>query len=117
MQVNAKSLAVDVRGTGAPIFFLHGLGSTNSVWEPQARALSERFQIIRYDLEGAGRSPLTGTPSIESWVDDLSALMDSLKIAKARQQLAVVFRAIAQIKDHHQRRSDTVIGIQKFFDR
>ena len=84
MQVNGKPLAVDVRGTGEPIFFLHGLGSTNSVWEPQTRALSERFQIIRYDLEGAGRSPLAGTPSIETWVDDLSALMTAQKIAKAR---------------------------------
>jgi 3-oxoadipate enol-lactonase len=84
VQVNEKSLAVDVRGTGEPIIFLHGLGSTNSVWEPQARALSERFQVIRYDLEGAGRSPLTGPLSIESWVDDLKAIMDAQKIAKAR---------------------------------
>ncbi len=66
MQVNAKSLAVDVCGIGEPIIFLHGLGSTNSVWEPQARALSERFQVIRYDLEGAGRSPLTGALSVEA---------------------------------------------------
>ena len=84
MQVNDKQLAVDVRGIGEPIIFLHGLGSTNSVWEPQARALSERFQVIRYDLEGAGRSPLTGAVSIESWVDDLTAIMDAQKIAKAR---------------------------------
>jgi pimeloyl-ACP methyl ester carboxylesterase len=84
VQVNAKSLAVDVRGTGEPIIFLHGLGSTSSVWEPQTRALSNRFQAIRYDLEGAGRSPLTGPLSIESWVDDLGAIMAAQGIAKAR---------------------------------
>jgi 3-oxoadipate enol-lactonase len=84
VQVNGKSLAVDVHGAGEPIIFLHGLGSTGSVWEPQMRALSDRFQVIRYDLQGAGRSPLAGTLSIESWVDDLSALMDAQKLAKAR---------------------------------
>ncbi len=84
VDVNGKSLAVDVRGDGEPIIFLHGLGSTSSVWEPQVRALSDRFQTIRYDLEGAGRSPLTGPLSIASWVDDLAAIMSERGIAKAR---------------------------------
>jgi 3-oxoadipate enol-lactonase len=84
LQVKPKSLAIDVRGSGDAIIFLHGLGSTNSVWEPQVRALSDHFRVIRYDLEGAGRSPLTGALSIESWTDDLSALMDVHKIAQAR---------------------------------
>ena len=84
LQINSASLALDVRGTGQPIIFLHGLGSTNTVWEPQVRALSGSYQIIRYDLRGAGRSALTSTLSIESWVTDLLALMEAQKIRNAR---------------------------------
>lgn len=83
MQINGKSLAVDVRGAGPPIIFVHGLGSTYNVWEPQVRALSASHQVIRYDLRGAGRSPLNGELSIESWVDDLAALMDAQKLRSA----------------------------------
>jgi 3-oxoadipate enol-lactonase len=84
LQSNDKSLAVDARGTGQPIIFLHGLGSTNSVWEPQIRALSDRFMVIRYDLRGAGRSEHNNFLSIESWVDDLLALMDAYGLQSAR---------------------------------
>jgi 3-oxoadipate enol-lactonase len=84
LQINGASLAVDIRGTGQPIIFLHGLGSTHTVWEPQSRALSASYQVIRYDLRGARRSPLTGTLSIEGWVSDLVALMDAQKLRKAR---------------------------------
>jgi pimeloyl-ACP methyl ester carboxylesterase len=84
LQINGTSLAVDVRGAGSPIIFLHGLGSTGNVWEPQVRALSASHQVIRYDLRGAGRSPLDGELSIKGWVDDLAALMDAQKLRDAR---------------------------------
>jgi len=83
LQINGTLLAVDVRGTGSPIIFLHGLGSTYNVWEPQVRALSASHQVIRYDLRGAGRSPLNGVLSIESWVNDLAALMDAQQLRNA----------------------------------
>jgi 3-oxoadipate enol-lactonase len=83
LQINGTSLAVDIRGAGSPIIFLHGLGSTYNVWEPQVLALSTSHQVIRYDLRGAGRSPLTGALSIEGWVDDLAALMDAQKLRNA----------------------------------
>jgi pimeloyl-ACP methyl ester carboxylesterase len=81
--IGSKTLAVDIEGDGEPVIFLHGLGSTSNVWEPQAMQLRDRFKIIRYDLEGAGRSPLSGTLSIASWVADLAALLDKHAIAKA----------------------------------
>ena len=82
--VGHKTLAVDVEGSGEPVVLLHGLGSTSSVWEPQVAHLRERFTVMRYDLEGAGRSPLSGPLSIESWGTDLVALLDKHGIAKAR---------------------------------
>ena len=84
MQVRGKTLSVEKQGSGDPVVLLHGLGSTANVWEPQVRALSDRFTLLRYDLEGAGRSAATGTLSIAGWVEDLKALLDLEGIAKAR---------------------------------
>jgi 3-oxoadipate enol-lactonase len=84
MQVRGKTLSVEKQGNGDPVVLLHGLGSTANVWEPQVRALSDRFTLLRLDLEGAGRSAATGPLSIASWVDDLKALLDLEGIGKAR---------------------------------
>jgi pimeloyl-ACP methyl ester carboxylesterase len=82
--VRGRKLAVEKHGAGEPVVLIHGLGSTANVWEPQVRALADRFTLIRFDLEGAGRSPAAGALSIESWVDDLAALLDAHRIAAAR---------------------------------
>ena len=47
-----------------------------NVWEPQVRALADRFTLVRFDLEGAGRSPFAGALSIEGWVEDLKAMLE-----------------------------------------
>jgi len=60
MDVRGKKLSVEKQGSGEPVVLLHGLGSTANVWEPQVRALSDRFTMVRFDLEGAGRSPYAG---------------------------------------------------------
>lgn len=80
MQVNGKEYAVDIDGSGPTVLFVHGLGGTSSFHQPQAEALAERFQVVRPDLEGAGRTPLSGPGalSIEDWVRDLSALVEDL---------------------------------------
>src|SRR3954465_6729319 len=77
VEVRGKKLSVEKQGTGEPVVLLHGLGSSANVWEPQVRALADRFTLIRYDLEGAGRSPYAGELSIASHVEDLAAIMDA----------------------------------------
>ena len=84
MQVRGKALSVEKQGSGNAVLLLHGLGSTANVWEPQVRALADRFTMVRYDLEGAGRSPHAGALSIDGWVQDLKALLDAQGIGKAR---------------------------------
>ena len=83
VEIRGKKLSVEKQGAGDPVVLLHGLGSTANVWEPQVRALADSFTILRYDLEGAGRSPFAGTLSIDSWVEDLVAILDQNKIEKA----------------------------------
>ena len=84
VEVRGKKLSVEKQGTGDPVVLLHGLGSSANVWEPQVRVLADRFTLLRYDLEGMGRSPYAGDLSVASWVDDLVAILDANKIAKAR---------------------------------
>ncbi len=84
VDIRGKSLAVERQGQGEAVVFLHGLGSTLNVFEPQARALADSYTVIHYDLEGAGRSPHAGTLSIESWVEDLKALLEQQQVARAR---------------------------------
>src|SRR3954463_12876288 len=84
VEVRGKKLSVEKQGTGEPVVLLQGVGSSANVWEPQVRALADRFTLIRYDLEGAGRSPYAGELSIASHVEDLAAIMDANNIGKAR---------------------------------
>jgi pimeloyl-ACP methyl ester carboxylesterase len=51
------------------------------MWDPQVSALSRRFRVIRYDRRGFGKS--TGNEDITWDADDVNALLDSLRIAKA----------------------------------
>jgi len=84
VELRGKKLSVEKQGSGDPVVLLHGLGSTANVWEPQVRALADRFTMVRFDLEGAGRSPCAGALSIDGWMQDLKALLDAQRIGKAR---------------------------------
>jgi 3-oxoadipate enol-lactonase len=60
------------------------LGTDLSMWDPQARRLSETLRVVRYDLRGHGRSPVPPGPySIADLGGDLIALLDRLDIARA----------------------------------
>jgi pimeloyl-ACP methyl ester carboxylesterase len=50
-----ERMAVDVRGDGDAIVFVHGLGGSLNAWTPLLPALG-RFRCVRPELPGAGRS-------------------------------------------------------------
>lgn len=75
MKVNGKDLAVEITGQGPVVLLVHGLGGTSNFYQPQVAALSERFTVVRPDMEGSGRSPAVGTLSMERYADDLAALL------------------------------------------
>ena len=96
MRINgsaAKELAVEIEGHGPAVLMAHGLGGTSNFYQVQAQALAERFQVIRVDSAGAGRSPLADGISIDSHADDLAAVLDELGIATA----AVVGHSMATL--------------------
>jgi 3-oxoadipate enol-lactonase len=76
-------MAVEVEGSGDAIVLLHGLGGSSNTWAPLMPTLS-RFQTIRIDLPGAGRSHLVEGPiSIDSLVRAVERVMTTLGISNA----------------------------------
>jgi 3-oxoadipate enol-lactonase len=67
-----------------PLVLSNSLGTTRAMWDPQARALSERFRLIRFDTRGHGASPEPPGPYlIEDLAGDVLALLDRLEIERA----------------------------------
>ncbi|MBX7218918.1 MAG: alpha/beta fold hydrolase [Blastocatellia bacterium] len=84
IQVDAETiLQVSVSGSGEPVVFIHGLGGNLSFWAGQARALSQHFTVVRYDLRGHGGSSPSTNQALFTHVKDLRALLKTLAIPKA----------------------------------
>jgi pimeloyl-ACP methyl ester carboxylesterase len=56
-------LHVVTRGSGAPIVFLHGMGTSAATWNRCMELLEDRFTVIAPDLLGHGDSPVPDDPA------------------------------------------------------
>jgi 3-oxoadipate enol-lactonase len=66
------------------IIFAHGRGGNHMSWWQQVAAFSAEYRCITFDHRGWGASIAEqGSPLRENFVDDLTALLDHLKIDKA----------------------------------
>lgn len=66
---------------GEPLLFVHDAGSTAAIWDPQLRALSERFRCAAVELRGNGVTPLPANLSAitrEGFARDCLAVADTL---------------------------------------
>jgi 3-oxoadipate enol-lactonase len=83
LSVNGVNLAVDVRGEGSPVLFVHGYPFDRTIWEPQLAAL-DGWRRIAPDLRGMGLSdaPDLGY-SMARYAADLAALLDMLGAGRA----------------------------------
>jgi 3-oxoadipate enol-lactonase len=50
------NVAVEGRQSGPTLMLSNSLGSTMQMWEPQMKALTEVFRVIRYDRRAHGKS-------------------------------------------------------------
>jgi pimeloyl-ACP methyl ester carboxylesterase len=87
IETNGVTLAVDDRGDGYPVVFIHGFPEHAYSWRHQVAALSdEGYRTISYDLRGSGGS--TGPDdiaaySLENQVGDVIGILDRLGLEKA----------------------------------
>lgn len=77
------NVTVEGRDGGPTLMLSNSLGCTLQMWEPQMRALSQVFRVIRYDRRGHGKSGVPAGPySIERFGRDVLAILDDLNIEK-----------------------------------
>lgn len=71
---------------GAPaLLMLNSLGTSLELWDEQAAALAERFELVRYDVRGHGKSSVGARSelTIAQLADDALAVLDACGIARA----------------------------------
>jgi len=79
VEANGTVSRVAVEGTGPVLVLIHEMGGTLESWEPIVPTLARRFQVLRYDVRGAGLSQkVRGTLSIGTLAQDLAALLHVL---------------------------------------
>ncbi|HEY3423801.1 MAG TPA: alpha/beta hydrolase [Negativicutes bacterium] len=83
--INGTTLAYSDRGNGLPLVLIHGFPLCRKMWRPQADKLSKSgCRVITPDLRGFGESEMTtGMVTMNSYADDIVALMDHLGLDKA----------------------------------
>jgi pimeloyl-ACP methyl ester carboxylesterase len=82
--VNGIKIWYAVFGQGDPVVFLHGGLANANYWGNQVPAVAQHHQVIVMDSRGHGRSTRDSRPyGYDLMADDVVALLDYLKIARA----------------------------------
>jgi pimeloyl-ACP methyl ester carboxylesterase len=82
--VNGITIHYAMYGQGSPVIFLHGGLANTDYWGDQVPAVAAHHTVILMDSRGHGRSTRDARPyGYDLMADDVTALMDRLKIAKA----------------------------------
>lgn len=75
VNVNGSDIAIDARGQGDPVLFIHGALGQHEVWADPMEALSATRRVIAYDLRGHGKSSPPATPDCDVHVADAAAVL------------------------------------------
>jgi len=62
VSVDGTRLYYEETGTGSPLLFLHGLGSSSRDWFEQVSYFKDRYRVLQLDLRGHGRSERASGP-------------------------------------------------------
>lgn len=82
VRTNGVETYYESRGAGSPVVFLHGAFSDHRVWAERTRPLTDEYRVVVYDLRGHGRTggSVRDAYSINTYADDLRALVDALSL-------------------------------------
>jgi len=74
-------VSVEGRQGGPTLMLSNSLGCTLQMWQPQMKALTQLFRVIRYDRRGHGKSGVPPGPySMDRFGRDVLAILDDLHI-------------------------------------
>jgi poly(3-hydroxyoctanoate) depolymerase len=80
VRVQRHRLRISVRGTGAPVLLMNGLGGSISLWEAMQEDLGS-FQVIGFDAPGTGHSSTPRAPyTLGALADVVRELLDVLEL-------------------------------------
>lgn len=83
-RAGAPTLFWQIEGAGPPVVLIHGVGADGASWDEIAAALSPRFNIIRLDLRGHGRSgPIDEPLVLEDFSRDVLDVLDAAGVTRA----------------------------------
>jgi len=89
MRPSDYSLALEDRGMGIPLMFIHGYPLNRNIWKRQWEDLADLVHVIAPDLRGHGESVLAANEarnfypfSMELLADDCVHVLDILKITQ-----------------------------------
>lgn len=81
VQLSEFSMAVEDRGAGLPVLFIHGYPLNNQIWQPQVEGLCDVARILAPDLRGHGDSEAApGAYTMEAHAQDCHELLEKLEI-------------------------------------
>lgn len=83
IHVNGIDLFYNVQGTGEPLILIAGFDCDSSYWSAVVPALIKKYQVIRLDNRGVGKSSAPNSPyTIKQMADDTAALINYLGITQ-----------------------------------
>lgn len=83
---SAVRLHIEVEGTGPVVLLAHGFAGSARNLGPQARALRQRYTVVRYDARGHARSEAPDDPrayTMDALVADMNAVLEQVGAAEA----------------------------------
>jgi pimeloyl-ACP methyl ester carboxylesterase len=82
-QINGITLHYHDQGAGIPVLLVHAFPMNHALWQPQLDTLIGEARLIAPDLRGFGASEVPNGPyTMETFADDLAALLDQLQIER-----------------------------------
>ncbi len=85
MEQSKSGLSIFTEGSlnKKPIVLIHGFPYDHTMWDKQIDELKSQYYCVSYDIRGLGESPIgDGQYTMESFVDDLEAIINELKLDK-----------------------------------
>jgi len=83
MKINANGIDINyvIEGDGPWLTMSHSLACNLHMWDEEARRLSKRYRVLRYDTRGHGASSApAGAYSLDMLADDLHGLLQALGV-------------------------------------
>ena len=80
-KTNGIEINYTIEGQGPWVVMSHSLACDRSMWDEQARMLTARYRVLRFDTRGHGGSDApAGAYTLDMLSDDLLGLLDALSV-------------------------------------